>query len=53
VIALTSLKRRESFDIPRGPAKMPGHGVVTRGAIATPEEAQQIAAYLVAQFGSD
>jgi mono/diheme cytochrome c family protein len=27
--------------------------MVTRGAIATPEEAQQIAAYLVAQFGSD
>ena len=27
--------------------------MVTRGAIATPDEAQQIAAYLVAQFGSD
>ncbi|HKA79757.1 MAG TPA: hypothetical protein VKD43_06965 [Xanthobacteraceae bacterium] len=27
--------------------------MVTRGAIATPEEAQQIAAYLVAQFGSE
>ena len=27
--------------------------MVTRGATATPDEAQQIAAYLVAQFGSD
>ena len=27
--------------------------MVTRGAIATPDEAQQIAAYLGAQFGSD
>ena len=27
--------------------------MVTRGAIATPDEAQQIAAYLVAQFGGD
>ena len=27
VIALTFLERRESFDIPRGPAKMAGHGV--------------------------
>ena len=43
-----AIVKRQKRDWPSIVANM-----VARGAIATPEEAQQIAAYLVAQFGSD